>query len=216
MCVYFRSHVHLHLDECPKRMMKCSVAGCNNFYQLGMENAHNELYQGSHQALLKSQVESLQRAIYDKVCWSHLGDSFSSITIEILFIQLEFRCFRFYLLLFLAFYYYYYYYYYYRCFSKYCYYYYLQSQVAVKREFSKRKCYRWTVPKSSIRIPKDISSLLFGFESHTFRCLWKRTSGQNRLFLNAVFGSSPITVQTRYESQKALLPWLLLSEMVVW
>ena len=103
MCVYFRSHVHLHLDECPKRMMKCSVAGCNNFYQLGMENAHNELYQGSHQALLKSQVESLQRAIYDKVCWSHLGDSFSSITIEILFIQLEFRCFRFYLLLFLTF-----------------------------------------------------------------------------------------------------------------
>ena len=103
MCVYFRSHVHLHLDECPKRMMKCSVAGCNNFYQLGMENAHNELYQGSHQALLKSQVESLQRAIYDKVCWSHLGDSFSSITIETLFIQLEFRCFRFYLLLFLTF-----------------------------------------------------------------------------------------------------------------
>lgn len=133
-----RSHVHLHLDECPKRMMKCSVAGCNNFYQLGMENAHNELYQGSHRALLKSQVESLQRAIYDK------------------------------------------------------------SQVAVKRELSKRKCYRWTVPKSSIRIPKDISSPLFGFESHTFRCLWKRTSGQNRLFLNAVFGSSPITVQTRF------------------
>ena len=63
-------------------MMKCSVAGCNNFYQLGMENAHNELYQGSHQALLKSQVESLQRAIYDKVCWSHLGDSFSSITVD--------------------------------------------------------------------------------------------------------------------------------------
>ena len=53
------------------------MAGCNNFYQLGMEIAHNELYQGSHQALLKNQVESLQRAIYDKVCvekvcWSHL------------------------------------------------------------------------------------------------------------------------------------------------
>ena len=42
-----------------------------------MEIAHNELYQGSHQVLLKNQVESLQRAIYDKVCvekvcWSHL------------------------------------------------------------------------------------------------------------------------------------------------
>ena len=94
MCVYFRSHVHLHLDEYSKRMMKCSVAGCNNFYPLGMEIAHKELYQWSHQALLKSQVESLQRAICDKVCWSHLG-SFSSITIETLFIQLEFWCFRF-------------------------------------------------------------------------------------------------------------------------
>lgn len=68
MCVYFRSHVHLHLDECPKRMIKCSVAGCNNYYQLGLEIVHNEQYQESHQALLKSQVERLQRAIYDKVC----------------------------------------------------------------------------------------------------------------------------------------------------
>lgn len=49
-------------------MIKCSVAGCNNYYQLGMEIVHNEQYQESHQALLKSQVESLQCAIYDKVC----------------------------------------------------------------------------------------------------------------------------------------------------
>ena len=59
-----------------------------------MEIAHNELYQGSHQALLKNQVESLQRAIYDKVCvekvcWSHLSLIFNNNNIIIIVVFLN-------------------------------------------------------------------------------------------------------------------------------
>ena len=52
--VPYRSHIHLHLGECPRRMLKCSVKGCQSFYALGAEAVHDQLYQETHQVLLKN------------------------------------------------------------------------------------------------------------------------------------------------------------------
>ena len=33
----YRSHIHLHLGDCPQRVVKCAVKGCHNFYALEEE-----------------------------------------------------------------------------------------------------------------------------------------------------------------------------------
>lgn len=60
------SHIHLHLHDCPKRVVKCTVKGCNNYYALGAEKIHDLEYQESHQALLKNEVERLRSVLFNK------------------------------------------------------------------------------------------------------------------------------------------------------
>ncbi|XP_078383160.1 TNF receptor-associated factor 5-like isoform X1 [Oculina patagonica] len=60
-----RSHVQLHLYCCRKRVVKCPVKGCQNFYRREDKEAHFGAYQDSHQELLISEVERLQCEIYN-------------------------------------------------------------------------------------------------------------------------------------------------------
>ena len=52
----YRSHIHLHLGDCPQRVVKCTVKGCHNFNALEEEAEHDKQYQESHQVLLKQVV----------------------------------------------------------------------------------------------------------------------------------------------------------------
>ncbi|XP_074628907.1 TNF receptor-associated factor 5-like isoform X3 [Acropora palmata] len=61
-----RSRIHLHLNDCPKRFVKCTVKGWNNYYALGAEKVHDLEYQESHQALLKNEVERLKSVLFNK------------------------------------------------------------------------------------------------------------------------------------------------------
>nr|XP_058971973.1 RING finger protein 151-like [Pocillopora verrucosa] len=61
-----RSHIHLHLGDCPQRVVKCTVKGCHNFYALEEEAEHDKQYQESHQVLLKQEVERLRGIIFDQ------------------------------------------------------------------------------------------------------------------------------------------------------
>ena len=63
----YRSHIHLHLGDCPQRVVKCTVKGCHNFYALEEEAEHDKQYQESHQVLLKQEVERLRGIIFDQV-----------------------------------------------------------------------------------------------------------------------------------------------------
>ena len=60
----YRSHIHLHLGDCPQRVVKCIVKGCHNFYALEEEADHNKQYQESHQVLLKQEVEAKRNNIW--------------------------------------------------------------------------------------------------------------------------------------------------------
>ena len=66
-CYICRSHIHLHLGECQRRLVKCAVTGCNNYHSLGGESNHDKQYQESHQVLLKNEVQSLKFALFNKV-----------------------------------------------------------------------------------------------------------------------------------------------------
>ena len=48
-------------------MVKCAVKGCHSYYALGTESVHDRQYQESHQVLLKNEVESLRRVLFNKV-----------------------------------------------------------------------------------------------------------------------------------------------------
>ena len=76
-----RSYIHLHFSDCPRRMVKCAVKGCHNYYALGAESDHNTNYQESHQVLLKNEVERLRGVLFNKVhagslrcVWQKQGD----------------------------------------------------------------------------------------------------------------------------------------------
>ena len=57
----------MHLDNCPRRVVKCDVKGCNNYYVLGGKYHHDRQYQESHQVMLKNEVERLKGKIFHKV-----------------------------------------------------------------------------------------------------------------------------------------------------
>ena len=63
----YRSHIHLHLGDCPQRVVKCIVKGCHNFYALEEEADQDKQYQESHQVLLMQEVERLRGIIFDQV-----------------------------------------------------------------------------------------------------------------------------------------------------
>ena len=63
----YRSQIHLHLGDCPRRVVKCDVKGCNNYYALGGKYNHDRQYQESHQVRLKNEVEKLKDKIFNKV-----------------------------------------------------------------------------------------------------------------------------------------------------
>ena len=65
--IYFRSYVHLHLQGCPERVVKCRVVGCNCFYKNCMEYVHNQQHQQTHQGLLQMEVERLSCALFERV-----------------------------------------------------------------------------------------------------------------------------------------------------
>ena len=62
-----RSQIHLHLGDCPRRVLQCDVKGCNNFYPIGGKSHHDRQYQESHQVMLKNEVEKLKGKIFSKV-----------------------------------------------------------------------------------------------------------------------------------------------------
>ena len=66
-------------------MLKCSVKGCHSFYALGAEAVHDQLYQESHQVLLKNEVERLKGALFNKV------DELNSVVYDIL-VNFEIYC----------------------------------------------------------------------------------------------------------------------------
>ena len=63
----YRSQIHLHLGDCPRRIVKCDVKGCNNYYALGGKYEHDRQYQECHQVMLKNEVEKLKSKIFSKV-----------------------------------------------------------------------------------------------------------------------------------------------------
>lgn len=69
--LFFRSHVHLHLFQCRNKAIKCTITGCNNFFKRGIQSIHDMTHAETHQELLKTEVEKLRCAIYDKVCTLH-------------------------------------------------------------------------------------------------------------------------------------------------
>ena len=40
----YRSHIHLHLGDCPQHVVKCIVKGCHNFYALEEEADHDKQF----------------------------------------------------------------------------------------------------------------------------------------------------------------------------
>ena len=77
----YRSHIHLHLGDCPQRVVKCTVKGCHNFYALEEEAEHDKQYQESHQVLLKQEVERLRGIIFDQVGDVRLSLPWYSVTV---------------------------------------------------------------------------------------------------------------------------------------
>ena len=66
-CHVCRSYIHLHLGDCPRRMVKCAVKGYHNYHALGAESDHDRNYQESHQVLLKNEVEKLRGVLFNKL-----------------------------------------------------------------------------------------------------------------------------------------------------
>ena len=67
----------------------------------------------------------------------------------------------------------------------------------MKKDIPKRKSFKWTLKLQDIPADKNLASPHFDFERNMFRCIWMRTATPQKMVVEQLVFSTPLTVSAR-------------------